>query len=62
MRGSWYDWDLFNWSDISDPIPAKMIMMIDLTESVILNDAHINPDASNVIQQSGQYPHLTPER
>ena len=25
LRGSWYDWGLFNWADFSDPIPAKMI-------------------------------------
>ena len=61
MRGSWYDWNLFNWVDFSDPIPAKMIIMIDLTECVILNDTDINPDASDVVQQSSQYLHLTPE-
>ena len=61
MRGDWYDWGLFNWAGFSDPIPAKMIMIIDLTECVIQNVADFNPDEPDTIAQDVQYPHLTSE-
>ena len=38
-----------------------MIMFIDLTECVIVNDMDINPDVSNVLADNVSYPHLTSE-
>ena len=61
LRGSWYDWGLFRWADYSDPIPAKMIMFIDLTECDIDNDADTNPDEPNDVAENVNLPHLTSE-
>ena len=62
IRGSWYDWGLFNWDGYDDPIPAQIIMMIDLSDCVIYNDVDTNPDASATVYYVDNYPHLTRDK
>ena len=61
-RGSWFDWGLFNWAGYNDPIPAQIIMMIDLSDCVICNDVDINPDVTTIVEQVHNFPHLTPDK
>ena len=62
IKGSWFDWGLFNWAGYNDPIPAQIIMMIDLSDCVICNDVNINPDSSGYVEPVDNFPHLTQEK
>ena len=61
--GSWYDWAYFNWEGFDSLIPARILMIIDLSFSTINYDIDIDPDQS---VPSGYDPtivtHLTKEK
>ena len=59
LKGSWFDWGLFNWTDCIDPIPAQIIMMLDLRECTIIEDVDANPDTTEQTFKADIYPHLT---
>ena len=37
-KGPWFDWGNFDWEDFDEPVPAQIMMFLDLTGCVIIND------------------------
>ena len=35
-KGCWYDWGLFNWDGFEDPIPGRIMMILDLSDVEII--------------------------
>ena len=42
--GEWHDWAFFEWPDYEEPIPAKILAFIDLTDSTIINSRENDDD------------------
>ena len=50
--GSWYDWAYFDWDGFDCLIPARILMIIDLSESTINYDVDIDPDEEIVLSEN----------
>ncbi len=50
--GSWYDWAYFDWDGFDFLIPARILMIIDLSHSTINYDVDIDPDEFSVIAEN----------
>ena len=37
-KGPWFDWGNFDWEDFDEPVPAQIMMFLDLTRCIIIND------------------------
>ena len=37
-KGPWFDWGNFDWEDFDEPVPAQIMMFLDLTGCDIIND------------------------
>jgi len=60
--GSWYDWAFFRWEGFDCNIPAKILMILDLTECEICEDVDISPDQTDTTSHAIRIPHLTQEK
>ena len=61
-KGCWYDWAYFDWEGFDDPIVARIMMIVDLTNVEINVEPDIDPDA--VVDgetATNNVPHLTNE-
>ena len=61
-KGEWYDWAYFNWEGIDEPIPGRIMMIIDLTHVDIDSDPDRNPDGICPVYPDNNFPHLTNEK
>ena len=58
--GSWYDWAYFDWDGFDSLIPARILMIIDLSHSTINYEVDIDPDElSSVFGNVTTMRHLT---
>lgn len=57
-KGSWYDWAMFDWEGYEEPIPGKILMMVDLRSTEITYEADVDPDNVN-IDNVAVHKHLT---
>ena len=58
--GSWYDWAYFDWDGFDSLIPARILMIIDLSHSTINYEVDIDPDElSSVAGNVTTMRHLT---
>jgi len=61
-KGCWYDWAYFKWQGFESPIPARIIMIIDLTECDITYDMDQDPDTIPDDANERVITHLTNEK
>ena len=55
-KGCWYDWAYFEWEGFSDPLPGRIMMILDLSDTELLYRDHNNgPNEEHVVH------HLTKE-
>ena len=60
---SWYDWAYFNWDGFDLLIPARILMIIDLTHSTINYAVDIDPDDTHTLSENvTTMIHLTKEK
>ena len=60
-KGCWYDWAYFEWQGYDAPIPAKILMIVDLTKTDISYDADIDPNSTAIMDDVNIHKHLTNE-
>ena len=60
-KGCWYDWAYFEWQGYDAPIPAKILMIVDLTDMEISYDPDINPNTTVDMEDVNVHKHLTNE-
>ena len=61
--GSWYDWAYFNWEGYDECIPARLLMILDLSNTEIVYDVDIDKDKiSECNNHMTTTPHLTNEK
>jgi hypothetical protein len=60
-KGCWYDWAYFKWQGYDDPIPGRLMMVLDFTKANIIYDTDENPDAEGGANDipNNVYHHLT---
>ena len=60
--GSWYDWAYFSWEGYDNNIPARILMILDLSECDISYEPDIHPDQINHTPNQTKITHLTKEK
>ena len=59
----WYDWAMIQWDHESDPYPAQICMLLDLSEARFMNDAELdvlrNSPLGARLMNDPAYTHLT---
>ena len=62
--GSWYDWAYFRWEGFNSCIPARLLMILDLSESEISYEVDIDIDQDQVstIAHVATLPHLIKDK
>ena len=60
--GSWYDWAFFRWDGFDSNIPARILMILDLTQCDISTEVDVDQDQIDIVSHVAQIPHLTKEK
>ena len=60
--GSWYDWAYFDWNGFDSCIPARILMILDLSHSVINYEVDIDPDIVLTGGNVSTIQHLTKDK
>ena len=60
--GSWYDWAYFRWEGFNSCIPAKLLMILDLSACEITYDVDIDHDQLSTLSHVATIPHLTKDK
>ena len=60
-KGCWYDWANFRWEGYDAPIPAKIMMIVDLSQTDISYQPEINPNNAEGLDDVNIHKHLTNE-
>ena len=61
-KGCWYDWAYFEWEGYENPIPARIMMILDLTDINIIYDIDCDPDNLTHDPDNVTLKHLTNEK
>ena len=57
--GSWYDWAYFRWEGFNSCIPARLLMILDLSACEITYEVDIDHDQLSTLSHVATIPHLT---
>ena len=57
--GSWYDWAYFRWEGFDFDIPARLLMILDLSACEITYEVDIDQDQISTLLHVATIPHLT---
>ena len=60
--GSWYDWAYFRWDGFDSCIPARLLMILDLSECEINYEVDIDQDKLSEVDQLPSLTHLTKDK
>ena len=60
--GSWYDWAYFKWEGSEASIPARILMILDLSECEISYEVDFDEDEASDIAHVATIPHLTKDK
>ena len=60
--GHWFDWANFRWEGYESYVPARLLMILDLTDCEINYEADIDQDELTKITYVSTIPHLTNEK
>ena len=61
-KGSWYDWAYFQWEGHDKPIPARMMMILDFSDTDIIYSDKNNNEIENYSLTNHTFHHLTKEK
>ena len=60
--GSWYDWAYFRWDGFDSCIPARLLMILDLSECEINYEVDIDKDKVSEVDHLPTLTHLTKDK
>ena len=60
--GSWYNWAFFRWEGFESNIPARILMILDLSECEISTEVEVDQEDTHTVSHVAQITHLTKEK
>ena len=62
MKCCWFDWAYFEWGVFEQPLPARIMMIINLTDTITAYDIYQNPNSENSEHYHTSITHVSIEK